>query len=174
MIAFNNHITPKITNENNIFDHKINLIITFLISGFWHGTTYIFWGLFHGIIVAFNNLIKTKWKTLNRVITFLIVSILWSFFIWTDSWLTPLQMMASDLFANILNLGIDLPNIIVLIISTIMLAVFDLKKEIIVEKIKKYSPELKTILLCTFVILIFVFGVYGIGFDSNQFMYSRF
>lgn len=34
--------------------HARNVIVTFLLSGFWHGASwnYIFWGLYHGILLA--------------------------------------------------------------------------------------------------------------------------
>ncbi len=162
--------------------HKFNLMVTFLLSGFWHGTTYILWGLFHGILIVFNNLFKTKWKWLNITITFLLVSFLWSFFIWTDSYILPLQMMGSvfthlnfiDLCHNILNLGLDLPNIIVLVISIIMLVIYDLNKDKIVNKIKTSSLELKVSIICLFILIILLFGIYGIGFNAQDFIYSKF
>ncbi len=162
--------------------HKINLVITFIISGFWHGTTYLLWGLIHGLIVAFNNLFKTKWKWLNITITFLIVSLLWSFFIYTDDYLLPLKMIGSiftnfnylDLFHNLLHIGLDLPNIIVLIISIIVLVIGDLKNNQIIDKISHSSLEVKVSIVCLLIIIICLFGVYGIGFNTEDFIYSRF
>ena len=62
----------------------INTLITFLISGLWHGAnwTFVFWGLLHGIGVAFNSLklfsIKKKW--LCRLFTFSYVCMAFVFF----------------------------------------------------------------------------------------------
>jgi len=79
---------------------KLNLLITFLISGFWHGAAwpFIVWGGLHGTVVAFsNNRSRTQkkrgWKhvggdhlipslaTLMRMsATFLFVCFCWIFF----------------------------------------------------------------------------------------------
>lgn len=67
-----------------------NIIITFLVSGIWHGAnyTYIFWGLIHGIaqcLEKFFGLNKQSemraWiRVLRIVVTFIIVTIAWVFF----------------------------------------------------------------------------------------------
>ena len=158
-----------------------NTIVTFLISGFWHGANYLLWGVIHGIFVLLGDKIKTKFKWLNRLITFIIVSFLWSFFIWSNT-AEALQMMASvfttfnisNLCANILNLGLTLADWIVLAVFTIALFIFDGNKNKIVQKIKSFSPELKTVILCSAILLVLVFGIYGIGFDVNEFIYSKF
>lgn len=71
-------------NRKGIIRKSWNIIITFLISGIWHGNTlsYILWGLWHG----FFNLIPTR-KTANKLFsliqmigTFFIVMIGWIFF----------------------------------------------------------------------------------------------
>lgn len=63
---------------------SLNIIITFLISGIWHGNTlsYILWGLWHGVF----NLIPTKkvsgklFSLVQMLGTFFIVMIGWIFF----------------------------------------------------------------------------------------------
>ena len=158
-----------------------NTIVTFLVSGFWHGANYLLWGVIHGIFVLLGDKIKTKFKWLNRLITFLIVSFLWSFFIWPTTG-DALRMMGSvfttfnisDLCANFLNLGLSIADWIVLGIFTIGLFIFDGNKNKIIQKVKTLSPEIKTIILCVGILLIFVFGIYGIGFNVNEFIYSKF
>ena len=63
-----------------------NLLITFLVSGLWHGAawTFVLWGLLHGL---FNALERVFAKPLSRVphwvrvgCTFLIVNALWVLF----------------------------------------------------------------------------------------------
>ncbi len=162
--------------------NKINIIITFLVSGFWHGTTYILWGLFHGILVCTGNLFKTKNKYINIFITFILTSLLWSFFIWNTSFIEPLKMILSifthfnyiTLFKNLTEINLTLFNIVVLILSILILTIYDLKQEKINNKISNLSPVLKTSLLCITVILVFTLGVYGIGFNHSEFIYSKF
>ena len=160
---------------------RINVIITFLLSGLWHGANYILWGFIHGLLVAYSKFTTTKWKHVNRVINYLIVSMLWSFFIWPNT-ITALKMIGSifttfnyrQLFTNLLNLNLDLANIIVLIISVIVLTIFDAKKHSIITKIKNMKPETKFAIIGTLGIIILVFGIYGIGFNVNEFIYSKF
>ena len=168
-------------NRKGTFRTKLNLIITFVVSGLWHGANYILWGLFHGILVCVSKFLTTKSKTLNRIINYLIVSILWAFFIWPST-MTALSMIGSifttfnypSLFTNLLNFNLDLANIIILIISTIMLIIFDAKKDKIISKIKNMKIETKILLIGILIIIVLVFGIYGIGFNVNEFIYSKF
>lgn len=161
--------------------NKINVLITFVISGFWHGMNYLLWGLLHGLLVVYGKILKTKWEPLNILITFLLVSILWSFFIWPDT-LTSLKMIGSiftnfnyvQMFKSFINLGLNLTNIIVLIISVIVLIIFDIKKEKIISKIKNYKLEGKLAIIGTLALIVLVFGIYGIGFNVSEFIYSKF
>lgn len=168
-------------NRCGNFRKCINLLITFTVSGLWHGVHYILWGIGHGIFVMIGDKGKTKYKWLNRTVTFLIVSFLWSFFIWPDT-LTALKMIGgvftnfniTAVAGNITSLGLALSDWIIVIVFTAILFVFDANKTKISEKIKSGSPELKTTLICTLILVVFVFGVYGFGFNVNEFIYSKF
>lgn len=66
----------------------INLMVTFLISGIWHGAnfTFIAWGILHGIYQCGQEFIndKLKWLKVSRIVkviaTFALVSFAWLFF----------------------------------------------------------------------------------------------
>ena len=124
---------------------------------------------------------KTKSKIINRIITFIIVSILWSFFIWQNN-ITAIQMIISvftkfniiEVAKNILNLGLTGADWIVLIISTIILFIYDANKDRIKGKITKMNQHKKLILICLSILIILTFGIYGIGFNVNEFIYSKF
>ena len=77
--------------------HWMNVIITFLVSGLWHGAnwTYIFWGFLHGLLQipeSFlpwnqkNHPIRSKKTSMFFIrlvmvpITFIVVSLVWVFF----------------------------------------------------------------------------------------------
>jgi alginate O-acetyltransferase complex protein AlgI len=64
-----------------------NLWLVFLISGFWHGAawTFIFWGIYHGLLLVAERLVLLKVyaklpKFIPLLVTFLLVSIGWVFF----------------------------------------------------------------------------------------------
>lgn len=69
------------------FRHKINILVTFLISGIWHGAnwTFILWGILHGLaqifeaIFPFHSENKLSIWT-HRFFIFLFVSFAWIFF----------------------------------------------------------------------------------------------
>lgn len=66
----------------------LNLMITFLVSGIWHGSTwnYVIWGLLHGIFQCTGRVTKSFWEKIKvpsimRIfITFCLVTFAWIFF----------------------------------------------------------------------------------------------
>ena len=62
-----------------------NLLIVFLVSGFWHGAnwTYVVWGILHGLAMVWEALfpkIRFKWQWLNRLFTGVFVTLTFSIF----------------------------------------------------------------------------------------------
>ncbi len=64
----------------------INILIVFLLSGLWHGATWLFilWGALHGIANAATRLFNKGWAKMHRVLqwlaTFLFVNLTWIIF----------------------------------------------------------------------------------------------
>lgn len=66
----------------------MNILITFLVSGIWHGAnwTYIIWGGIHGIIQCIEKALKIQkctegyMKPFRILITFILITIAWIFF----------------------------------------------------------------------------------------------
>lgn len=64
----------------------VNVLIVFLISGLWHGAnwTFIVWGLFNGLIIVIEKLLKvSNWKLpkgLRVGVTFILTTFAWSVF----------------------------------------------------------------------------------------------
>lgn len=65
----------------------VNLVIVFLLSGFWHGAnwTFIVWGAWHGLFLIFDRVfldkVMSKAGLISRVVlTFFVVMIGWVFF----------------------------------------------------------------------------------------------
>lgn len=73
-----NKISPGRTN--------VNLMITFLLGGIWHGAgwTFIIWGLLHGTALVIHRYWKTTGLAIPRIpsilMTFLFVNVTWVFF----------------------------------------------------------------------------------------------
>lgn len=84
-------------NRVNNFRHGLNIVLTFTISGLWHGAnwTFIIWGFLHGIYyllekfiikiniktsTLINGIIKNLIKVIRVFKTFLLVCLAWIFF----------------------------------------------------------------------------------------------
>ena len=121
---------------------SINLLMTFLISGLWHGASinFVVWGGIHGVGQLIENSIrrhirKNRFITFIRIIiTFCFCSIAWVFFR-AESLSDTIQMIKliqigiltpSTYFANgIQELGINIQQIAMIVLSLIMLGVVD-------------------------------------------------
>lgn len=163
-------------NKKGKLRQYINVIITFLVSGLWHGINYIVWGFINGILVILGNKYNTKWKWSNRIINYVIVSILWIFFIYQDN-ITSIKMLGT-IFNNfklpMLSLGLNIGDFIILGIGVLLLTIYDFNKDKILGSLKKLNVEVKTVLLCLSILIVIVFGIYGIGFEVTDFIYSKF
>ena len=65
----------------------INLLIVFVLCGFWHGAswTFLIWGLYHGLFLilertSYGALLQKVWSPVRVLITFLIVLFGWVIF----------------------------------------------------------------------------------------------
>lgn len=158
----------------------INLIITFFISGLWHGVHYLLWGVFNGIFVAMGDLCKTRSRFLNRLGTGLVISLLWAFFVWPDTG-TAMRMLLSaftvfnygDFWNNILQLGLNGGEWIVLILGTLLM-IRQENKHRYTGRFSQPAVVRRTVIICSLALGILIFGMYGIGFDAAAFIYSQF
>lgn len=162
--------------------HKFfNTMVTFLVSGIWHGGRYLLWGLLHGLLVFFGDNLRTKNRAWNRVVTFLLVSFLWSFFIWPDT-VVVLRMIASVftvfnypvLLAGISGMGLTVGDWIVLGAACLLLLFYDWKREDVKARLCIIPPAAKVGGICLLMLTVLTFGRYGIGFSASEFIYSSF
>lgn len=159
----------------------LNSILTFLVSGLWHGVQYLLWGLLNGIFVAFGTKLKTRWRLLNQALTFLLVSMLWAFFIWPDT-VTALRMMGSvftvfnypAFFAGVGALGLNLGEGIVLALAVAALWLADRYRDRLKAWFAGLCPAGRLAVIGALGLSVLVFGMYGIGFNAEEFIYSRF
>jgi len=73
-------------NRHGKFRRYVNLLVTMLLGGFWHGAawTYVIWGAWHGVFLAVNHAWEERgWKLprlVARLLTLLVVFLGWAFF----------------------------------------------------------------------------------------------
>ena len=167
-------------SRNGLFNHLRNLLITFLISGIWHGAnwTFIIWGGMHGvylIIAVLKNKFLPPIKTnmvLNRFVniatTFILATFLWIFFRANN---------IQDAFFIIKNIATNHGALYIdkwcMMMGMASLAIL-LAKEVIEEfNIRLKLLEMRGIKLILFVLLTGYILLTGV-FDNESFIYFQF
>ena len=183
---------------------SFNILVTFLVSGLWHGAnfTFIAWGAIHGIFHIIEEQLKPiKEKYLNKfkiktnafsfalieiIITFIIVDLAWIFFRaetihdaihYIQRIFTRIDLWT--LFDGTLyGLGLSIFEMNILIIALFILIAFDLvkytRKESIFEFLNKQNLYFRWFVMLFLIFYIIVYGKYGAGFDPKQFIYFQF
>ncbi|EDY81296.1 MBOAT family [Verrucomicrobiia bacterium DG1235] len=84
---FENYLyIPLGGSKSGISRTYINILLTFLLSGLWHGAgwTFVFWGVLHGTAVSINRIWSNTGlrmpKALAWLLTFITLNILWVLF----------------------------------------------------------------------------------------------
>ncbi|MCM1237165.1 MAG: MBOAT family protein [Ruminococcus flavefaciens] len=183
---------------------NFNLFVTFLVSGIWHGAnwTYIIWGILHGLYQIIGNVTAPfrKWiynhlqvkqdcfsfRLGQRICTFVLVSFAWIFFR-TDSLYNAfgyISRMLSEfdiwnLFNDsVYNLGLDILQMNILMASFCIFLFVDYIRYKTNTSIDIVLSKQNLVFRWIVVILLFVntliFGMYGPGINSSDFIYFQF
>ena len=185
------------------FQRYVNLVITFAVSGIWHGVAwkYLFWGFMHAayqIVGDLTNSIQKKiyslffisWESklcivIRRFITFCFVMFAWVIFR-ANNLKSGIRMILSMvtlhnswiLFDNSLfRLGLNQKECEVLCLSLLILLMISTLQEkgiIIREWFNRQCMIVRWGIYLCVICGIWVFGTYGYGFDANDFIYGGF
>jgi hypothetical protein len=125
--------------------------------------------------------LQTPAKWLNRLGTFLIISFLWCFFVWPDT-MTALKSVASvftvfnypEMISGIGTLGLGFVDWIVMLLASAVLWLYDWKRRSLHNKFQASAPAMRVAVICVLALAVLVLGMYGIGFEAEAFIYSRF
>ncbi len=171
-------------NRRGKFKQGINLLITMLLGGLWHGAGWLFiiWGGLHGIALLIEKYITTFFKRYNFkipkfigfILTFHFVVFTWIIFRSPDleTFYLFIRRIKEAFFIyqsqEILNSYL---NILALLIFGYMIhwIPIDLKRMIKINLIKTHL-FIKLLLFITFCIIIYQFSL----FDAKPFIYFRF
>ena len=178
-------------NRKGIFRKYINVLVVFLVSGLWHGSTLMFviWGIGHGLINIIEDAIhrlvpsyqKMKFLSPLRIlINFMLVSILWVFF-------KSGSMNEAISFFQSIFVSSKITNTYLFehISQNELLWTFVLLGIVIITDICRYYTDMITFLSkrifiirwAFYIVLILfaiVFGVYGPGYHAQDFIYVTF
>ncbi len=180
----------------------LNLMITFLVSGLWHGAnwTFVLWGALHGALQIVEGLLKKprealenafhidrtafSYRFFNGFLTFLLVDFAWIFF--RANSLRDAFGIIRNLFSTfnpyvltngrLLELGLDRPDLIVGLLAIAVLLIGDLlqTKFKVSQRLMEQNLPFRLTAYTLIVVLLLVFGVYGSGYEASQFIYFQF
>lgn len=182
----------------------MNLMITFLVSGLWHGASwhYVVWGGIHGIYQiigaqtrSFRDRVYTKagvrrdsfsFQFGRGVITFLLTTFAWIFFR-AESLYQSLSYIAriftkpdwwvlSD--GSLYQLGLareDMNILLAALVVLLLVSIVKYKKQDALDLfLSKQCTWFQWAAIGGLFSFIFLFGVYGPGYDAAQFIYFQF
>lgn len=176
-------------------------LATWFLTGLWHGAgwNFIVWGMLNCLVMMvsqemqplwnafakrFPNLVASSfWGAWQAVRTFLIVGLIRSLDVYGNVPLT-FRLWGSmlthwnwgELFTGgLTSFGLTFYDYAVILGGVAVISVVSRlgKKEPLRHRLAA-RPVLMTALLCALVILILIFGAYGIGYDASQFIYNQF
>lgn len=172
-----------------------NLLITFLVSGIWHGAnwTFVVWGTLHGVYSIIHSMLAERRKVkegklltgLKMLGTFLIVDFAWLFFRANSlghafrligKMITDLNVFSLLNREMAISMGMEIIDILVLVLALLILIVVDFSKHRInyCEKIVKAPIVIRWVVLYVAIFVILIFGYYGPEFEAGQFIYAQF
>lgn len=168
--------------------HAFNLLITFLVSGLWHGAnwTFVIWGGIHGMgLLCENYFVKRKncsFRPVRALVTFLLVMLAWIFF--RSSNIRDAIYVFGHMFSGLANIklyfisGLKILNISFLAIVKLSFVYFlplvmydyiSLKKDII-KSLGDQSVLLRSSVIVFMTFMILIFGHVG----QSSFVYFQF
>lgn len=181
----------------------INIMIVFLVSGIWHGNgwKYLIWGGLNGFYqVAGEMLMPVRKKIadlirlkkvgrghriLQVVVTYLLVDFAWLFFR-ADSTGRALRMIKGAVTelhlsalwdGSLFSYGIGQTEFIFLLLAILAVAVVDLlhyHKRYVLDIMQKWHWTVRTCLCAFMLMVVVIFGVYGVNYDVGTFIYFAF
>jgi alginate O-acetyltransferase complex protein AlgI len=181
--------------------HYFNIMVTFLISGLWHGAgmNFVVWGGLHGIYQVVGDMlkpVKTKlidrfkidtnqfgYKLFQAIVTFILVDFAWIFFR-ADSFTKAVMMIKNMFYFNpwifsdgsLYEMGLDSKDFQMSVIGIMMILFINIlqrTKNLRVE-LSKQNILFRWVIYIAGAMLLLIFGVYGPAYDYQQFIYSHF
>lgn len=178
-------------NRKGIVRQNINTMITFLLSGLWHGAnwTFVIWGSIHGAAQIIENIIfgRKKHQGFLRIIliplVFIFCSFAWLFFrvnsfadlrVVFDGVLTGIGHPVSYLRDGIKAIGITKSSVLTIILPFTVLIVYDYiaLKSNPIKRIDKIPRVIRWMIYWILAFATLYYGFFGTG--QAQFVYFQF
>ena len=195
---------PMGGNRKGKFRKYFNLMVTFFVSGLWHGASwnYVVWGGLHGFYQVIGEVTEPVRKKLTKVMkvntevfSYKLGQILFTFSLTTLTWVFFRAETIEEalyffkrmftvwnpwVFFNegLYKFGLDRVEVNILFSALVVMLLVELlkyiKKEVVSDFLMKQNLWFRWIIVIALVISCVVYGEYGINFDSNQFIYFQF
>ena len=143
----------------------INILITFVISGLWHGITlpFVLWGIIHGCLVSIEKLLLNHWPSnklfaiIYRFCAMFVIMTLWELFRCND--FSDIQLYVCRILESS---SLNHDTFVIMLLSLLTLFVIDNKhfKEVFLEspiskikitiEVSLFSIMLATLILCPY------------------------
>ena len=177
----------------------LNILIVFAVSGLWHGAalTFLVWGLLNGLYQVVGGLtLKARTRLRRRLgladhapltavlqvlITFLLSTVAWVFFkggSFTHSLAIFRSMLTGPWLTRPLSAwGLDLPELAAAFLAVLLLLAVDLFSVLRGSPRQRFFAlprPARWVLALALLAAVLVFGVYGTGYDPQDFIYFKF
>ena len=180
-----------------------NILITFFVSGSWHGAnwTFIVWGMIHGVSIVLADIFKPffqkiysifnintqcfSYRLFQIIMAFLIINYSRLFFRAPD--IETALIMTKQMFSlwnpwiffdnSLYDMGLDRKDFWVLCFSIIILWVVSFMQEKgikIRESLAQQNLVFRWLIYLLTIFGILTFGIYGPEYNAGQFIYFRF
>ena len=179
------------------------LLVVRVINSVWHGAYIIYFvgGLYHGVMIALAFLLEPQfkkltkrmkiktvcfsWKIFRIIRTFILISVPRLFYT-AESW-SEMLLYIRFAFSKFnpwiffdeswYKLGLDRKTFQMVMAAMLVLfvvSIFQEKGYCIREKLEEQNSVFRWMIYFTGVLAVFLFGVYGLGYDSSGFQYMQF
>lgn len=190
-------------NRKGIYRKYLNLLITFAVSGLWHGAnwTFVIWGLLNGLYQVIGNIIKPlrmkiislfnlntenfSHKLFRMFTTFVLVDFAWIFF--RAQTIKEAFDIIKSMFTvynpwvlvdgSLYNCGLERKNFTLMIICIGILLFADAlkyRKIKVLDIIEKQDFWFRWMLYIFAILGILTFGIWGSNYDVAGFIYFQF
>lgn len=175
-------------NRKGTFRRYLNNFIVFIVSGLWHGSTWMFviWGLGHGLLNTVEGLLsqltgRKRIKFLvpfGIVINFVLVSILWVFF--RSASVSEAVTLLGNVFRpsafTLENTEVTFNEFVWMFILLGLVFATDIMRYFtdMIEWLSRRPFILRWLVYLLLIVVAIVFGVYGPGYKPQDFIYVTF
>ena len=178
-------------NKRGVKRHLINLLITFLLSGLWHGASWNFalWGLLNGLFLIVQVFIdrkktskKPKTYFIKRLLQSAVVMLLWGgslifFRAQTfDDAIYVFQNISLTGWDNLYELGLTVSEFKFVFYCLVGIYILDYiqEKQDLYKFLADRNIVIRFAVYITAILMIIYLGAYGEDVSDNQFLYFQF